>query len=68
MIGKIERIKLREVWPHEALDFTRWLAQLRQLKAKYFFPDGGIVVAASWRGLILSNRNVVKTKLPSRLW
>jgi hypothetical protein len=47
---------------------VRNLTQLRQLKAKYFFPDGGIVVAASWRGLILSNRNVVKTKLPSRLW
>jgi RecB family endonuclease NucS len=25
MIGKIERIKLREVWKHEALDFTTWL-------------------------------------------
>jgi len=25
-IGRIERVKLREVWPHEALDFTTWLA------------------------------------------
>lgn len=24
-IGRIERVQLREVWPHEALDFTRWL-------------------------------------------
>ncbi len=25
MIGKIERVALREVWKHEALDFTTWL-------------------------------------------
>lgn len=25
MIGKIERIHLRKVWKHEALDFTQWL-------------------------------------------
>ena len=25
MIGKIERVPLREVWKHEALDFTTWL-------------------------------------------
>jgi len=25
MIGKIERVDLREVWPHEAYDFTTWL-------------------------------------------
>lgn len=25
MIGKIERVPLREVWKHEALDLTRWL-------------------------------------------
>lgn len=25
MIGKIQRVKLREVWKHEALDFTTWL-------------------------------------------
>lgn len=27
MIGKIERVKLREVWKHEALDFTTWLEE-----------------------------------------
>ncbi len=25
MIGKVERVPLREVWKHEALDFTTWL-------------------------------------------
>ena len=25
MIGKIQRVKLREVWKHEAHDFTTWL-------------------------------------------
>lgn len=27
MIGKIERVPLREVWSHEALDFTRWVQE-----------------------------------------
>ena len=27
MIGKIERINLREVWKHEAKDFTQWLQE-----------------------------------------
>ncbi|MBN1816464.1 MAG: DUF4268 domain-containing protein [Sedimentisphaerales bacterium] len=27
MIGKIERLPLREVWKHEALDFTTWLQE-----------------------------------------
>ncbi len=27
MIGKIRRVPLREVWKHEALDFTRWLEE-----------------------------------------
>jgi Domain of unknown function (DUF4268) len=26
-IGKIERVPLREVWPHEAYDLTRWLEE-----------------------------------------
>jgi hypothetical protein len=25
MVGKIERIQLRDVWEHEAYDFTKWL-------------------------------------------
>jgi len=27
VIGKIQRVPLREVWKHEALDFTRWLQE-----------------------------------------
>jgi hypothetical protein len=27
MIGKIQRLRLREVWKHEALDFTTWLEE-----------------------------------------
>ncbi len=27
MIGKLERVPLREIWRHEALDFTRWLQE-----------------------------------------
>jgi hypothetical protein len=26
-IGRLERVALREVWPYEALDFTRWLEE-----------------------------------------
>ena len=26
MIGRLERVALREVWPHEAYDLTKWLA------------------------------------------
>ena len=27
MIGKIQRVTLREVWKHEALEFTTWLEE-----------------------------------------
>jgi len=27
MIGKIQRVPLREVWKHEAMDFTKWLEE-----------------------------------------
>jgi hypothetical protein len=25
-VGRLRRVGLREVWPHEAIDFTKWLA------------------------------------------
>lgn len=31
-LGKLEKVPLREVWPHEALDFTQWLAEEENLK------------------------------------
>lgn len=27
MIGRLQRISLRDVWKHEALDFTKWLQE-----------------------------------------
>ena len=27
MIGKIEKVPLREIWKHEAIDFTTWLQE-----------------------------------------
>jgi hypothetical protein len=44
------------------------LTQLRQLNLDNFFSAGGMGVAASGRGFVVTNPNVVKTKLLSRLW
>lgn len=27
MFGKIEKVPLREIWKHEAIDFTTWLQE-----------------------------------------
>lgn len=31
-LGQIEPVELREIWPHEALDFTKWLAEEENLQ------------------------------------
>lgn len=41
-IGKLERVPLREVWKHEALDFTKWL-------------EGNIDVLGDLLDLVLTN-------------
>jgi hypothetical protein len=30
-LGRLESVALREVWPHEAKDFTPWLAESENL-------------------------------------
>ena len=30
-LGKIEKVNVRDVWPHEALNFTKWLAEEENL-------------------------------------
>ena len=30
-LGRIETVPVRDVWPHEALDFTKWLAREENL-------------------------------------
>ena len=31
-LGKLEKVGLREIWNHEALDFTNWLARPENIK------------------------------------
>lgn len=31
-LGKFTKVALREIWKHEALDFTQWLAQKENLE------------------------------------
>jgi hypothetical protein len=37
-VGRIERVPLREVWPHEAFDFTVWLEKNIDLLNDYLAP------------------------------
>ncbi len=31
-LSKIEKVDLREIWKHEATDFTNWLAKIENLE------------------------------------
>ena len=31
MLGKLEKVDIREIWKHEASDFTNWLAKPENL-------------------------------------
>jgi len=31
-LGTLETVDLRTIWPHEALDFTRWLAEPKNIQ------------------------------------
>lgn len=31
-LESLARVKLRDVWPHEALDFTKWLSEEPNLR------------------------------------
>jgi len=49
-IGKLERVALREVWKHEATDFTQWLPESAApcpLRVKVFEIIDGCLLAAS---------------------
>ena len=30
-LGKLEKVQLRDLWSHEAIDFTNWLAKQENL-------------------------------------
>jgi hypothetical protein len=36
MIGKIERVNLRDVWKHEAFDLTTWKKEMSELSGVSF--------------------------------
>jgi len=54
VIGKIQRLALREVWKHAALDFTTWL-------------EGNADALGEALGLPLSNASCSRSTAPLRI-
>ncbi|RKQ89519.1 DUF4268 domain-containing protein [Maricaulis maris] len=76
-LSQIERVDVRKAWPHEALDFTRWLAEDENFQALadalHFFEAGveateaavgdfsADIIARDREGLILIENQLAQT-------